>query len=70
METSVHTLSPEEMSELEVLYQEQSAALLRASQILIEKGMSSPDFIEADRAAGRMWLRIRELLGKSGQWTS
>jgi len=39
--------------------------------VLQQKGMSSPEFGEADAATGRLYEQIRELLGKRGQrWMS
>ena len=56
-------ISPEEGNELKQLYTEHAAATARAAVILAAKGMDSPEFGEADKAAGLVWRRIREILG-------
>ncbi len=58
-----HTTGPEDGAELQRLYAEHAAATQRAFAVLASKGMEAPEFLEADRAVGDLWRRIRAILG-------
>ncbi len=60
-------ISPEEGAELKRLYAAHETAAAHAGAVLRQKGMDSPEFLEADRASGALWRRIREILGEDGQ---
>jgi hypothetical protein len=63
-------INPEEGAELMRLYEEHEIAVRRARTILAKEGMESPAFAKADRMAGAIWLRIREIRGDtSRQWS-
>ena len=67
----VELWSVEKAEEYKRLSAEHAAAAAHAAQVLQQKGMSSPEFGEADAATGRLYEQIRELLGKRGQrWMS
>jgi hypothetical protein len=55
-------ISKEEAVELKRLYTEHVAAVNRAGVILVSKGVDSPEFMEADEAAGTIHRRLRRLL--------
>jgi len=55
----------EQGAELKRLYTEHALAVAHASEMLRNHGTESPDFLMADKAAGRAWTRIREILGIS-----
>jgi hypothetical protein len=61
------TVSIEEAAELKRLYAERSAAVARSNHILQAFGMESPEFFDADRAAGKLWVRIRAIQGLAGE---
>jgi hypothetical protein len=64
-------LSPEDGAELQRLYQEHAATNQKTAAVLASKGMDSPEFAEADKAAGAIGRRIREILGNAGKhWMS
>jgi hypothetical protein len=64
-------ISPEEGAELQQPRLDHAAAVERTGAILAAKGMDSLEFAEADRAAGAISRRIREILGDSGKhWMS
>jgi hypothetical protein len=64
-------ITPEEGAELQRLYREHAAANEKAAAILAATGMGSTEFAEADKAAGAIWRRIREILGDAGKpWMS
>lgn len=56
-------ITPTEHDELKRLYAEFAAATERAATVLATKGVESPEFAEADKAAGVLSRRIREILG-------
>jgi hypothetical protein len=60
-------ISPEEGEELKRLYADYATATQRAAIVLAAKGMTSAEFAEADKAAGILYRRIREILGTAGQ---
>jgi len=51
-----------EAEELKRLYPEYIESVRRAGRILVEKGMGSPEFAEADHATSLIVRRIREIL--------
>jgi hypothetical protein len=53
----------EEAAELKQLRLEHAAALKHAGKVLAAKGMDSPEFAEADKAAETINHRICEILG-------
>ena len=60
-----------ESAELQRLRLEHKAAVERTGAVLAAKGMDSPEFAGADRAAGAISRRIREILGDpSKHWMS
>jgi hypothetical protein len=59
-------VSGEEAVELRRLYQQHAAASAGALAALAKYGMESPEFLDADRATGVIWRRIREILGVAG----
>jgi hypothetical protein len=61
-----NVIGPEEGAELKRLYEEYVAAINHAAGILRTEGMDSPRFLEADKAAGTLRRRIREILGTAG----
>lgn len=61
------SLSPEELAELNRLYERLAHVVKTAQFILSTKGMECREFIENDRENGRLWARIREILGESGK---
>jgi hypothetical protein len=64
-------VTPEEGAELQRLYREHAAATETAVAVLAARGMDSPEFAEADKAAGVIWRRMREILGDAGKhWMS
>ena len=64
-------ITPEEGAELQRLRLDHAAAVEMTGAILATKGMDSPEFAEADRAAGAISRRIREILGDAGKpWMS
>jgi hypothetical protein len=56
---------PEDARVLKRLYQDYVAAVNRAGVTLVSKGMQSPEFSEADKAAGAIYRRIRKILDGS-----
>jgi hypothetical protein len=56
-------ITPKEGEELKRLYKEHAEAVAHAAEMLRVHGMESRRFIEADKAAGAKWRRIREILG-------
>ena len=59
------SISEEETVELKRLYKEHVAAVNRAGVILVSKGVDSPEFMEADEAAGTIHRRVRKILDSS-----
>ena len=59
------SISEEETVELKRLYKEHVAAVNRAGVILVSKGADSPEFMEADEAAGTIHRRVRKILDSS-----
>jgi hypothetical protein len=59
-------ITPEEAAERSRLMAEYQAAGIRAGAILAQYGMDSPEFLEADKATGAIWRRIREIDGTAG----
>jgi hypothetical protein len=64
---TIQVLTGEKAAEYQRVYADYSVALAHASDVLSAKGMSSPEFREADAAAGKLWTRLRELRGEAGQ---
>ena len=63
-------VSAKDGKELERLYEQHALAAMQASAFLGREGIESPKFIEADKAAGKAWRRIRMILGDSNSyWT-
>lgn len=62
-----HILTTKEGAELQELYQEHAKASAHAGEVLRQYGMESPQFSEADANTGKIWRRIRELLGDDGR---
>ncbi|EME72033.1 hypothetical protein H261_00600 [Paramagnetospirillum caucaseum] len=60
-------ISPEEGEVLRQLYAEYVAAVSQAGAVCIAKGMDSPEFQEADKAAGAIRRRIYEIRGDADQ---
>jgi hypothetical protein len=61
-------VSVEDGEELRRLYQQHALATAQASVLLGKEGMESPNFKEADKAAGKAWRRIRMILGDSSSY--
>jgi len=59
-------LTPEQGAELQHLYNDLAAINEKTAAILGAKGMASPEFEEADKAATDIWRRIREIRGDAG----
>jgi hypothetical protein len=59
------TITPEETAERRRLIAEYQAAGIRTGEILAQYGMDSPEFLEADKATGVIWRRIREIDGNA-----
>lgn len=59
--------SLEKAEDYQRLSAEHAEATMHAAKVLRQKGMDSPEFREADAATGRLYVQIRELLGKRGQ---
>jgi hypothetical protein len=64
---SAPLLVGEQAEEYKRLYAEYAAAMVNAAAVLRAKGMDSDDFREADAAAGKLWVRLRELQGMAGK---
>jgi hypothetical protein len=60
-------MSHEDAKEFQRLYGEFTAAQAKAVAVLRAKGMESTEFLEADRAASEIWVKLRRLQGKEGQ---
>lgn len=60
-------LTPEEQAELDRLLGEHAAAVKEAGAIAAMHGMDSAAFREADEKAGKLYQRIRELRGTTGE---
>lgn len=60
-------LTSEEAAEYQRLYAEYAAAIAKISDALKEHGMESDEFRKADAAAGKLWVKMRELHGDAGQ---
>ena len=68
---AIHALTGEKAAEFQRVYAEYAAALAYASDVLTGKGMGSPEFREADAAAAKFRVRLRELRGDAGDpWMS
>jgi hypothetical protein len=59
-------LTPEKGAELQRLYNDLAAITEKIAAVLRDKGMASPEFEEADKAATDIWRRIREIRGDTG----
>jgi len=59
--------SIEKAEEYERLSAEHAVATAHATNVLRLNGMESPEFREADAATGKLYVKIRELLGKRRQ---
>lgn len=59
--------SLEKAEEYKRLTAEHAAATEHAANVLRKYGMESAEFREADAATGKLYVQIRELLGKRGQ---
>ena len=59
-------LTPEQGAELQRLYKDLAAITEKTASILAAKGMASPEFEDADKAATDIWRRIREIRGDAG----
>jgi hypothetical protein len=63
-------ISAENSKELKRLYEQHALAALQASMALGREGKESPNFKQADKAAGKSWHRIRMILGDpNSYWT-
>lgn len=60
-------IGPEEGAELQRLRAEHAAATRRMADVLASKGMEAPEFLEADRAVGELWRRIRVIQGTANR---
>ena len=65
--TEAKVLAGAEADEYQRLYAEHAEAIARALMALKVEGMGSAEFQEADAAAGRCWVRLREFLGEGGK---
>jgi hypothetical protein len=59
-------LTPEKGAELQHLYNDLAAITEKIAAVLRAKGMASPEFEEADKAATDIWRHIREIRGDTG----
>jgi hypothetical protein len=63
-----NVISPEEAANLRRLYAEYAVATAEANAALQSGGMNSEGFVEADMNVGRIWRRIRKILGAADHW--
>ncbi len=63
-----NVITPAEAAELMRLYAEYAVAAAEANAALQSEGMSSERFIKADADVGRIWRRIRKILGANDHW--
>jgi hypothetical protein len=61
-------VSTKDRQEFKRLYEQHALAAMQASIFLGRDGTESPKFIEADKAAGKAWRRIRTILGDSNSY--
>ena len=61
-------ITPAEADELMRLYAEYAVAAAEANAALQSEGMKSERFIGADANVGRIWHRIRKILGANDHW--
>lgn len=61
-------LSGEKAEEYKRLYAQYATAMGHSAALLASRGIESPEFQQADAAAGVLWAKLRELQGASGHW--
>jgi hypothetical protein len=54
--------------ELQRLYEQHALAAMRAVALLRKGGVFSPQFKDADKAAGKAWRGIRMILGDANSY--